>query len=205
MPERMHDLTDHALRDAYERGEARAFAVLVERYQRPLFNFILRSVTTRDVAEDLLQETWVRVIQRSADFKRDSKFTTWLYTIARNLCIDHSRKMRHRKHASLDATPPDGGAALVERTDGGAPDPERSADSSDVQARVARAVEAMPEEQREVFLMRQVQCMAFAEIAVVVGVPENTAKSRMRYALERLQHELAAYRDDATATARESR
>jgi RNA polymerase sigma-70 factor (ECF subfamily) len=195
------DLPDHALLDAFERGDAKAFAVLVERHQRPLFNFILRSVSARDTAEDLLQETWVRVIQRTADFKRDSKFTTWLYTISRNLCIDHARKMRHRRHASLDAAPPDGGAALVDRIGDCAPDPERESEGMRLRERVARAVAALPEDQREVFLLRQVQCMAFAEIAVVVGVPENTAKSRMRYALERLQQELGDHREVTEASA----
>lgn len=205
MPSRLNELPDHALLDAFERGEAPAFAVLVERHQRPLYNFILRSVSARDAAEDLLQETWVRVIQRAADFKRDSKFTTWLYTIARNLCIDHARKMKHRRHASLDATPPDGGAALVDRIGDGAPDPERASEGGHMQERVARAVAALPDDQREVFLLRQVQGMAFADIALVVGVPENTAKSRMRYALERLQLELGDYREYAEASAQGAR
>lgn len=187
---------DSELLTAYARGDVGAFEVLLARHRRPLFNFLLRSVRDHDRAEDLMQEVFLRIIQNAADFQGQSKFTTWMYTIARNLCVDHARKMTHRRHASLDATPAgQDGAPLSERIPNVAPSTDRSAAAPEMRQRIALAVEALPEEQREVFLMRQLQGLGFAEIASVVGVSENTIKSRMRYALERLQDALANYQD----------
>jgi RNA polymerase sigma-70 factor (ECF subfamily) len=161
-----------------------------------LYNFILRTIGSPDVAEDLLQEVFLRVVKRSDDFRGESKFTTWLYTIARNLCVDHLRKASLRKHASLDASAnpsePQGRAlsALIRSDEPGA---DRQAVSGQLQEQITRAVEQLPEEQREVFLMRQFQQLPFRDIAAVVGVSENTVKSRMRYALERLREALSDY------------
>ncbi len=201
--ERADDIQDLDLLDRFHAGDAAAFARLLRRYERPIYNFLLRSVRDRTAAEDLAQEVFMRVIQGSQAFNRTAKFSTWLYTIARNLCIDHTRKMKHRRHASLDGHGPDTddgpGARLAERIAHDGPGTDRHADSEQMRERITRAVEALPEEQREVFLMRQVESLPFAEIAVICGVPENTVKSRMRYALERLQSTLGDYQDYAQA------
>jgi RNA polymerase sigma-70 factor (ECF subfamily) len=201
---RLADMADDELLVRFAAGEAAAFEVLIQRYQTPLYNFILRTIRDGDAAADLLQEAFARVIQRHADFNREAKFSTWIYVIARNLCIDHARRMKHRRHASLDAEGPagsEGGGAWVERLPASQPDLERQAGANSLRNRLALAVEALPEEQREVFLMRQVQQLPFAEIALVVGVSENTIKSRMRYALERLQQALSDYEEQARARA----
>jgi len=191
-PLEQHD--DSALLGAYVLGDVRAFEVLLTRHRRPLFNFLLRSVREPDRAEDLLQEVFLRIIQNAADFEGQAKFTTWMYTIARNLCVDHARKMSHRRHASLDASGPgEDTTPLVARIANQDPAPDRAAASPAIRERIAVAVEALPEEQREVFLMRQLHGLGFADIAGVVGVSENTVKSRMRYALERLQEALASF------------
>ena len=191
-------LPDEELVRRFNGGDPAAFEVLLQRYRRPLYNFILRYVRDRESAEDLLQDAFLRVIQRSDEFKGESKFTTWLYTIARNLCIDSQRKMSYRRHRSLDAPTPGkdaDGPNLLERIASEQPQADRDAIAKALQDEIAQAVEALPDEQREVFLMREVQNLAFKEIAAIVGVPENTVKSRMRYALERLQEALAEYGD----------
>lgn len=172
---------------AYREGDSAAFAKLLERYRGPLFTFLLRSVRERGRAEELYQDVWMRVIERCAEFRGDAKFSTWLYTIARNLSIDHQRKMRFRGHASLDAAQPGSDQPMGEHLPNPGPSTEAIALGRLVRQRIVGAVEALPEEQREVFLLRQLQGLAFREIAQVVGVPANTVKSRMRYALERLQ------------------
>jgi RNA polymerase sigma-70 factor (ECF subfamily) len=189
--------SDEELLRRFNEGDADAFAELVRRYERPLYNFILRSVRRRERADELLQDVFMKVVQRSSDFKGQSKLSTWLYTIARNLCIDHSRKMVFRRHQSLDAPRAGGedGPTLLERTAAEGAEPDRAAVMEDLKRRIAEAVEELPEEQREVFLMRHVQGMRFKDIADVIGVPENTVKSRMRYALERLQRALADYQE----------
>jgi RNA polymerase sigma-70 factor (ECF subfamily) len=192
--------SDEVLLERFLQGDIAAFESLLERYRRPMYNFVLRSVRDPQTAEDLLQETFLRVVQRSDDFRRESKFSTWIYTIARNLVVDHGRRMAFRRHASLDA-PSRGeteGAPLVERTAGDSPSAERESIGREAQVALRDAIDALPDEQREVFLLRQVQGLAFQEIAQIVGTSENTTKSRMRYALERLQEALSEYRDYAS-------
>jgi RNA polymerase sigma-70 factor (ECF subfamily) len=193
------DVSDETLLRRFIEGDADAFEVLVRRFQRPLFNFILRSVRDPDRSEELLQEVFLKVIQRAGEFQGTSKVSTWIYTIARNLCIDTSRKMVFRRHRSLDAPTGDDpdGPTMLDRVAAATPLADREVIGGDLKERITRAVEELPEEQREVFLMREASNMAFKEIAEVVGVPENTVKSRMRYALERLQRALAEYEDYA--------
>ncbi len=196
------DPTDESLLSRYRRGEVDAFRTLVRRHQRPLYNFALRQVRTPSVAEDIVQDVFVRIVQNVETFKEESRFSTWAYTIARNLCIDHLRKRVHRRHASLDAggEGEDGeGTPLGERIAGSGAGADRAAIGNQLQGHIRAAVEALPEDQREVFLMRQVGELPFKDIAEIVGVSENTVKSRMRYALERLQGALAEFEDYAKA------
>lgn len=187
--------SDEALLQAYRDGDSEAFKTLFARYRGPLFNFLLRRVRDRGRAEELYQDSWSKVIERCSEFRGDAKFSTWLYTIARNGCIDHQRKMKFRVHASLDETQRGANQPMVERVANPGPAPEQLAVGGLLRERIASAVEELPEDQREVFLLRQLQGLAFKEIAEVVGVPVNTVKSRMRYALERLQLGLADLRE----------
>lgn len=197
--------SDEALLARYRRGDVEAFRTLVRRHQRPLYNFALRQVRTPSTAEDIVQDVFVRIVQNVETFKEESRFTTWAYTIARNLCIDHLRKRVHRRHASLDAPTggsggrEDEGASLGERVPASGAGADRNVIGRQLQGHIAAAVEALPEDQREVFLMRQVGELPFKEIADIVGVSENTVKSRMRYALERLQGALEEFEDYAKA------
>ena len=195
------DPPDETLMLRYQQGDRTAFAVLVRRHQQPLFNFALRQVRVPQVAEDVVQETFVRVVQNAAEFKHEARFTTWVYTITRNLCIDQLRKRALRKHPSLDESRGEegDGPTLGEQTADPRASVEREATGTELKERIARAVDKLPDEQREVFLMREISNLPFKEIAEITGVPENTVKSRMRYALERLQEALAEYEEYARA------
>jgi RNA polymerase sigma-70 factor (ECF subfamily) len=197
----VRDDSDESLMLRYRDGDVRAFEVLVNRHRRPVYNFILRFVRDPAQAEDTLQETFLRLIKSADSYERTAKFTTWMYTIARNLCVDQSRRAKHRRATSLDA--PVGGEAdapalLDLMADGGAA-VDRQAISKELAQRIRVAVEALPDEQREIFLLREVSDLQFNEIAEIVGCPENTVKSRMRYALEKLREALEEYRDLAQA------
>lgn len=192
--------SDEELLGAYRAGDTVAFETLIFRYRRPLFSYLLRYLADRPVAEEIYQDVWMRVIERAGDFRGDSRFSTWLYAIARNRCFDHQRRMRLRRHASLDASPSRlDGNPMGERIPSPQAPVDRAAMRPTLQARICDAVEQLPAEQREVFLLRQAQGMSFHEIGEVVGIPVATAKSRMRYALERLQLAL----DDLAEHARE--
>jgi len=180
---------------AFKSGDARAFATLVQRHRGPVYNFILRFVGHRQRAEDVLQETWLKVVRNSSEWQPKAKFTTWVYTIARNLCVDSARKESFRKADSLDAPASndesDGRSMGDLVADENGPTPDRAAHNTRIRPMIEKALESLPTEQREVFLLREYQGIGFKEIAEVTGVNENTVKSRMRYALEGLRKRLA--------------
>lgn len=195
------DVSDELLMVRYQRGDRDAFACLVRRHKTRVYNFILRQVRDATVAEDVAQEVFLRIVQKASDFKHEARFSTWMYTIARNLCIDHARKQALRKHPSLDETV---GAQPGTRTLGETIEDrhhsssvERTAVSKEFRETVLRAVDALPPDQKEVFLLREIGNLAFKDIAEVSGVGENTVKSRMRYALERLQQALSDFEEYA--------
>jgi RNA polymerase sigma-70 factor (ECF subfamily) len=188
--------SDESLMLAFKAGDARAFESLVRRHRRPLFGFVLRSVHSRARAEELLQEILLRVVRSKDRYERTAKFTTFLYTIARNLCVDESRRQKFRRHASLDQPRFAGeeGRPLLATVAAEQVPTDAAADAPRLRAAIAEAVEHLPDDQREVFLLRQMSGLSFKEIAELVGAPENTVKSRMRYALEKLRVDLEALR-----------
>ncbi len=197
------DATDETLMVRYQRGDRDAFALLVRRHHRPLYNFVLRQLRKPDRAEDVTQEVFLRVVQNASEFKHEARFTTWVYTIARNLCIDQLRKAVHRRHPSLDQPlgPGDDPRPLGDVVADKRPstNAERAAASSQMLAILTEVVDGLPDEQREVFLLREIGNLPFKEIAIVTGVAENTVKSRMRYALDRLRSALSDFEEYARA------
>src|SRR6187402_373783 len=197
------DASDEVLMVRYQRGDREAFALLVNRHSKQIYNFVLRQLRTPALCEDVTQEVFMRLVQNAAEFKHEARFSTWLYTIARNLCIDQLRKLSHRRHLSLDqreGNQPD--AQLLGETISD-PSPLSSAEhnalSSEVRSSIVRAVDSLPDEQREVFLLREVASLPFRDIAEITGVGENTVKSRMRYALDRLKDALSDFEEYARA------
>jgi RNA polymerase sigma-70 factor (ECF subfamily) len=186
------ELTDEQLMLGFSSGDARAFEVLVRRHRAPVFNFIFRYTGQKARAEDLLQETWLKVVRGAQEYQPKARFTTWVYTIARNLCVDSARKESYRQVESLDAAAggEEDGRMLAEVLPDGGASPDRAAHNARLRPLLERALRALPLEQREVFVLREYNGIAFKEIAVVTGVPENTVKSRMRYALEGLRKKL---------------
>jgi RNA polymerase sigma-70 factor (ECF subfamily) len=197
------DATDEMLMVRYQRGDREAFAELVRRYETPVYNFVIRHLRHSDTARDVTQDVFLRLVQNAGEFKHEARFSTWLYTIARNLCVDFLRKLSHRRHPSLDQPLREGDdeRTLLESIADGHPraSVERSVTSGLVQNRIVEAVEKLPEEQREVFLLREIANLPFKEIAQITGVGENTVKSRMRYALDRLQDALSEFEEYARA------
>jgi RNA polymerase sigma-70 factor, ECF subfamily len=199
------EVTDEALMVRFQSGDRAAFTLLVRRHQSPLYNFALRQLRSGPAAEEVVQDAFVRVVNNAAEFKHASRFSTWLYTITRNLCIDHVRKRAIRNHPSLDEARGDTrgsggeGPTLGERTADTRANVERAAVTVEIRERLLAAVDDLPDDQREVFLLREVSNVPFKEIAEIVGAPENTVKSRMRYALERLQAALSDFEEYARA------
>ena len=193
-PERgVAEETDEALVGRYRRGDVAAFEALLDRHRRGVFRFLYRFVGDAARADDLTQDCWLRFIAAAPRWKEGGRFKTWLYAVARNLATDAARRAAHRDHLPLEVATARGHA-----TDAPAGAPER-----DVLLRAAleRAIAALPDEQREVFLLREYEGIPFADIAEVTGAPVPTVKSRMRYALEALREALQEPAGDASPAA----
>jgi RNA polymerase sigma-70 factor (ECF subfamily) len=171
---------DEQLMLAYRQGDAGAFETLYARHKGPLFRFVLRSVKERTLAEEFYQEIWMRVIEARGRYSVQAKFTTWLYTIAHHRLADHWRKR------GLQLVEADAADAPAPRTY----EPEPRAEGRQDLQRLAAALAALPELQRETFLLHEEAGMTLAEIAAATGATQEAAKSRLRYALARLREAL---------------
>ena len=181
---------DAELLRAHGAGDPHAFARLYDRYDRACFHLVRRllGAAHAEAAEDLCQETWIAVSRNGASFDpAKASFAAWLFTIARHKTFDHFRRQR----VAILATAPDEAAAMV-------PDPQASplerVQSRERAEEIVAAVEALPLEQRGVFVMFADGGLSLEEIAEVTGVAVETAKSRLRYARAKLRQSLAAER-----------
>jgi RNA polymerase sigma-70 factor (ECF subfamily) len=181
---------DGELLRRYLAGEAEAFDELVLRHQRPLFTFILNRVRDRGLAEDLLQETFARMLTHMADYRHRGRLRSWLFRVAHNLIIDDLRKRKGAVFVSIDERtegPRGGGLALHERLPAPRRDePDRIAEGADLAAVADRAARRLAPVQREVFLLRQAG-LPFKEIARLQRCSINTALGRMHDAVQGLR------------------
>ena len=179
----------------YRQGNIDSMGKLVEHFRRPLFGFILKMTEGREDAEEIFQEVWFRAI-RSLDSYREKRFISWLFRIAHNLIIDRARKAK----PMYDPHPGEPGRQdeLETRIPSPGINPARQVEGRDLGKRIAEAVTRLPQEQREVFLMRMEGDLPFKEIARIQETSINTALARMQYALAKLKDELKTdYREIA--------
>lgn len=171
-------------------GDADAFAALVRRYEKPLYQYLRRMLGSRTDAEDVFQETFLRVHQHAGRFRRGEPFRPWVYKIATNLCRDQLRKRRRHPQVSLDA--PTGadadGPSPLERVTNGHAGPDQAARKSEALVRLKEVLGELPAKQRAVFLMARYDEMPYEEIARSLQVPVGTVKSRMNKAVHFLMH-----------------
>ena len=154
---------------------------MISRFQMPVQSYLYHRLTEKSAAEDVLQEVFVRVWKHRGRYESRDSLAAWIFTIARNLALDHNDKTRRRRTEGIDA-------AQEPRSE--AAGPERLAESSDMKTRIDAAIAALPEEQREVFLLREYGDITFAQIARETGCPLGTALARMRYAVLKLRESL---------------
>lgn len=174
-------------------GSSNALAALVHRYEKRLFNYLARMSGNLSDAEDLFQETFLRVYKHRRRYNRAARFRPWLYQIATNVCKDHQKYMRLRRHASLDARSDDG-TALADRIADPAPGPAEQAALGDVRDALDRAIADLPEHQRSVFLMSRYEGLRYNEIADSLDIPVGTVKSRMNKAVNAVMRQVEAAR-----------
>jgi len=178
--------TDEELVEAFQGGHLAAFDLLVRRWDRKIQGAIYRIMGTEDESRDLCQETFLKAYRALGSFKGESRFSSWLYQIALNLCRDRMRRRKGRTMVSLDDLDADG-TAFVSRGRRSALELVEAGDLSRV---VEAAVAALPEEQREVVVLKEYQEMTFVEIAETLGVPLSTVKTRLYRGLGQLRQRL---------------
>jgi RNA polymerase sigma-70 factor (ECF subfamily) len=175
--------SDEELVEQFQNGDSSAFDVLVRRWDRKVQGAIFRLVGPAEDVRDLSQETLLKAYRGLRTFKKEARFSSWLYQIALNVCRDRMRRGRGRSYVSFD-----------ELADGGEASGERSAleliEARDLSRRVAAAVAALPDEQREVVILKEYQGLTFVEIAEVLDVPLSTVKTRLYRGLGQLRQQL---------------
>jgi RNA polymerase sigma-70 factor (ECF subfamily) len=177
--------SDEELVERFQSGESSAFDTLVHRWERKVQGAIYRLVGPGEDVRDLSQETLLKAYRGLGMFKKEARFSSWLYQIALNVCRDRMRRGRGKSYVSFDE--------LSETGETGS-EPGPSAldliEARDLSRQVAAAVSALPEEQREVVVLKEYQGLTFLEIAEVLDVPLSTVKTRLYRGLGQLRQEL---------------
>lgn len=182
--------TDEALMLAWQAGDVAAFDRIYERHRGGVFRYLLRHCRDRATAEELHQDVWLKLIAARARFDAAARFTTWLYSVARNRMIDHWRRNAAQRLVSLDDDGDGRGIGdLLEDSDP-AGNPQRAATVLQESALLVAALEALPAAQRDAFLLHVEGGLAVGEIAALTSTPAETVKSRLRYAYKRLRASL---------------
>jgi RNA polymerase sigma-70 factor (ECF subfamily) len=191
MPDR-HD-PDATLMLAVQGGDRGAFAELVGKYRQPIYNFILRTVRDETEAEDLTQNTFVQVWKSAARYGVKARFSTWLYTIARNLCLNEIRRRSRHPADSLDAASADEDHPAPQHVDRSAAPATDALLHGELEQKLAEALADLPENQRTAILLCQQEELSYEEIAAVLGCSLSATKSLIFRGRETLKLRLKAY------------
>lgn len=172
-----------------------AFEQIVRRYEAPLFNFLRRMTGNAAEAEDVFQETMLRLYRSRDQYDPACPVRPWLYRIAANCCCDRLRYLRRRLAVSLDSHggPERDGSPLADRIPDGNAAPDAQVREAEVRERLERAVAKLPMKHRTVFLMARYEEMPYEAIGEILGIPIGTVKSRMNKAVRLLMNELKEY------------
>jgi len=177
--------SDHELVIQFISGEQSSFEILINRHKDKVYTYIFLMVKNNQLAEDIFQETFIKVIKslHAGKYKENGKFISWVVRIAHNLIIDHFRKEKQMKTFSSDDYENDvfNSMRFSERTI------EETIIQDQIEADLRKMVECLPQEQKEVILLRHYLDLSFKEIAEQTNVSINTALGRMRYALINLR------------------
>ena len=180
-------VTDEKLIARFQQGDLQAFDILVRRYKDQLLNFIYRFVGNRTDAEDIVQETFLRVYKNKHYYKEIAKFSTWVYTIAGNLAKTELRRRKRHKLFSVSNF-------VNEERDFDIPDselsPEQKVDGTIKEDIIQKAIEKLPAKFKEVIILRDVQGFAYEEISQILNIPLGTVKSRVNRGRLKLQEDL---------------
>lgn len=179
------ELSDDRLIAEFEHGNNQAFDVLLERYKNKVYSYIIHIVKDADIANDVFQECFVKVITtiKQGRYTADGKFASWVVRIAHNAVIDHFRRVKAEANVSTD----DSGYDMLNRRELAEDTIEDMMIDTAIRDDIRHLIRRLPREQRQVLVMRYYRNISFKEIAERTGVSINTALGRMRYALLNLR------------------
>jgi RNA polymerase sigma-70 factor, ECF subfamily len=177
-------LSDAILVKKYVSGEESALTILIERHQAKIYNFIYSKIQDRDLSDDIFQDTFIKVIKtlKTKSYNEEGKFLPWVMRIAHNLVVDYFRKTK-KMPMQRDSGEYSVFSFLFESS----PNMESQMITEQVELDLTRLIDELPDDQKEVLMMRIYQDMSFKEISDLTGVSINTALGRMRYALMNLR------------------
>ncbi len=185
---------DAAMLGAVLEGDSTAYRGLVEKYQTRVFAMVYGMVRNREDARDITQDAFVKAYKNLKNFRLESSFYTWLYRIAMNLAIDHTRKQKRQATSGFDeaigAKDADGSIAEIHHQDS----PRKSLERKQLYGLIMTALDKLPAEQKQIVLLREVEGLSYKEISDVMEIPEGTVMSRLYYARKKLQKLLAEQR-----------
>ena len=185
----MHPPDDQLVAAYLECSDQRAFSLLVERHQERVYGYLMGMVRDRDVANDLFQETFMRVIsamqRKRGSYLQQGRWLGWVMRIARNAALDHFRS--RKKWQDVLDTSEEQEVSYWDRLEDASPGPDEELSRKEDRQWLERSIARLPAAQREVLLLRQEAELTFREIAELTGVSINTALGRMRYALLNLR------------------
>jgi RNA polymerase sigma-70 factor (ECF subfamily) len=195
----MVEETDENLVKLAQNGDRDAFQTLMERHQRRIFNLCYGMLRNKDDAADLVQEAFIKAYKNIDRFKGNSKFYTWLYRIAKNACIDFIRKQKRRKTVDFDDSirreePVDGDETLLPSPLG--INPAKVAGRKELLEQIEAALDTLSDNHREILILREIDGLAYQEIADTIGISIGTVMSRLYHARKYMQNELSEYIGD---------
>lgn len=162
-----------------KKGDSAAFSALMEQHFAMIYNLALRMSGNPDDASDLTQEVMIKLFKNIGAFEGKSKFSTWVYRVASNTCLDELRKIKRKKTVSLDAEYETEDGSVGYEAEDTAPTPDVSAERSELKTIVAKAVSRLGEEYRTAVILRDINGLSYTEIAEVIGCSVGTVKSRI--------------------------
>ncbi len=183
--------SDEALMLQLQAGHLRSFDTLVRRWEKPLLNYCYRMVNDITLAEDLRQDVFLRIYRSAKAYRPTAQFSTWLYRIATNLCLDTLAKHQRRKETPIDVYLESESEGFDEKLVDPSDTPDAALVKKETKNCVRSALARLPEDLRVVVTLRHYNGMKFREIAEIVGGPISTVKSRMTAGIERLSRMLS--------------
>jgi RNA polymerase sigma-70 factor (ECF subfamily) len=184
---------DATLLIRFRNGDQAAFEILVDKFKGPVFSYIWRQIGNMNEAEDIAQNVFIQVYKSAERYEPKAKFTTWLFTIARNLCLNEFRRRQRHPLQPLEDTNSDDSSEEIQLVDTKIRSPSSNVTENELQEKIMEAIQSLPENQKTAILLCRYEGLSYLEIAKVLKTTESATKSLIHRARETLKVKLSEY------------